>query len=270
MSAAGQEGRGGESHRRGALDQLAAVARALFGATIGYLITEDGSVHIAPETAPASTRSLVVSVAERVIALDGPTVIPDVVDTPAFSYLEASGVRFCAAAPMAASDGTVRGVVGALGPKPLGEIDELTEGLTALAGIAAQVLVRRGSGGVDLDSLLEHSSDVIVVLNDEGRLTYASPSLEALTGFAPEDVIGKYGFELVHPDERPAIVHLFARLHENPEGALPVSFRLARSDSTYLDVEAVTTSVTDESAVHGIVVNIRDVTVRRRIEETAR
>jgi diguanylate cyclase (GGDEF)-like protein/PAS domain S-box-containing protein len=118
--------------------------------------------------------------------------------------------------------------------------------------------------------LLEQSPDVVVVLDAEGRITYVSPSLESLTGLAPHEALGRYGSDLVHPDDRPAIVELFARLHETLQGPLPVSFRLTRTDSTYLDVEAVTMSVIDEATVHDIVITIRDVSLRRRIDEMVR
>ena len=50
-------------------------------------------------------------------------------------------------------------------------------------------------------AFVEHSSDMIVILNLEGIITYVNPAIESILGFKPEERIGAKGFERVHPDD---------------------------------------------------------------------
>ena len=50
-------------------------------------------------------------------------------------------------------------------------------------------------------ALVEYSSDIIVVVNLEGIITYINPSVERVLGFKAEERIGANVFELVHPDD---------------------------------------------------------------------
>src|ERR1044072_6193383 len=59
-------------------------------------------------------------------------------------------------------------------------------------------------------SLIENASDVITVLNKQGIRQYVSPSIERSIGYQPEELVGKDPFEIVHPDDAPALRELFA------------------------------------------------------------
>ena len=48
----------------------------------------------------------------------------------------------------------------------------------------------------------EHASDLIAILDLEGRTVYVSPSEEALLGYPPEELVGKVFGENVHPEDR--------------------------------------------------------------------
>src|SRR2546429_193485 len=50
-------------------------------------------------------------------------------------------------------------------------------------------------------SLIEQAMDIIAVLDPEGALRYASPSVLPLLGYVPEDLVGLSIFALVHPDD---------------------------------------------------------------------
>ena len=50
-------------------------------------------------------------------------------------------------------------------------------------------------------ALIEHSSDIIVILNLKGTITYINPAVERVLGFKAEERIGASGFELIHPDD---------------------------------------------------------------------
>ena len=50
--------------------------------------------------------------------------------------------------------------------------------------------------------LLELVSDTVIVVDRHGRLLFASRAAEPLLGFKPDELLGSYMIEHVHPDDR--------------------------------------------------------------------
>ena len=65
-------------------------------------------------------------------------------------------------------------------------------------------------------SLIEHSSDLILLLDAVGRFTYLSPSFEVTLGFPVQDWINQSGFDLVWPDDLEAARVLLGRITQTP------------------------------------------------------
>src|SRR5207237_7504246 len=53
-------------------------------------------------------------------------------------------------------------------------------------------------------SVVQNASDVVTILGADSTVVYASPAAEQVWTIAPEDLIGRQLFELVHPDDLPA------------------------------------------------------------------
>ncbi len=118
--------------------------------------------------------------------------------------------------------------------------------------------------------LITHSSDIITILDAEGRIAYESPSVEHVLGHAPDALIGTSAFEHVHPDDTEAVGAAFAALAAEPEQSVPVTFRWRHADGTWVYLEAIGTNCLDDPAIEGIIVNSRDVTNRLAAEEKLR
>lgn len=88
--------------------------------------------------------------------------------------------------------------------------------------------------------ILAHLPDVVTVHETGGRCLYASPSLEGLTGFTPQELVGHVPQELdlIHPDDITQIREEQARLRMQG-GTARVMYRLRRRDDTFLWVESV-------------------------------
>ena len=61
--------------------------------------------------------------------------------------------------------------------------------------------------------LVASSSDLIVVIDAEARLSYANPACERVLGFAPDTMLGQSMFDLVHPDDLTVVAERFACRH---------------------------------------------------------
>ncbi len=60
-------------------------------------------------------------------------------------------------------------------------------------------------------ALIEHAFDVVLLLDRDCGLLYASPSVERVLGYAPRELVGRNGLDLIHPDQCEDARSQFAR-----------------------------------------------------------
>ncbi|MDP9394590.1 MAG: EAL domain-containing protein [Actinomycetota bacterium] len=120
-------------------------------------------------------------------------------------------------------------------------------------------------------ALAAHANDVILLLDDVGRLLYASPAADRMLGGLP---IGTDTTLLVHREDRGEVREVLRRALATPGMTGPVTFRLRHGAGTYRVAEAVASNLLHDESVAGLVVTVRDVTdLTVRVEqqhETAR
>jgi PAS domain S-box-containing protein len=120
-------------------------------------------------------------------------------------------------------------------------------------------------------ALTENALDIITIVNSDGTVRYVSPSVERVLGYTRQDVIGTDGFGFVHPDDLSELMTTFAEALQKPGVALYRSeYRLRHQDGSWRIFESVRKNLLDNPAIEGIVVNARDITVRKQAEEALR
>ncbi len=116
-------------------------------------------------------------------------------------------------------------------------------------------------------SLIENASDVIMILDNNGMIRYASPPAERVLEYRPDDLVGKNTFDLVHPDDRTSVNNAFANITQNPGSAQPLEFRFQHKNGSWRILAAIAHNLLDDPVVAGVVVNYRDITKRKQAEE---
>lgn len=84
--------------------------------------------------------------------------------------------------------------------------------------------------------LLDMLPDAICVVDVEGRFLFVSEGFRRIFGYAPEEVLGRSAFELVHPDDRAATVQ---QAEQVMAGTLQLHFRnrYVHSDGHNVDIQ---------------------------------
>jgi diguanylate cyclase (GGDEF)-like protein/PAS domain S-box-containing protein len=114
-------------------------------------------------------------------------------------------------------------------------------------------------------ALVEHAQDVVTVLDVAGVIRYNSPSLTAVLGYAPGELLGRSAFDLIHPGDLPAVLDAFGSAVGNPGVTLKVEYRFLHQDGSWPVLESVGTALPDAEGM-AVLVHSRDVTSRRRAE----
>ena len=115
-------------------------------------------------------------------------------------------------------------------------------------------------------SLIENAVDYILILNEDGLITFASPAFYRQLGYNTYEITGKLIFDLVHPDD---LVELQARYNDQtgrPGFVNTVEFRLKNKKKEWRTIESFLTNLSDVPVIKGIVINARDITEKKLVE----
>jgi PAS domain S-box-containing protein len=119
-------------------------------------------------------------------------------------------------------------------------------------------------------SVVQYSSDMITIIDGDGRYRYVSPAIERVLGYSVDQLQESLSGDLVHPDEQRRYGEIMRYLMGQPNRVAASEHRLRHADGRYIAIESLGVNLLDNPAVRGIVINSRDVTRRRRVEELLR
>ncbi|HUL61845.1 MAG TPA: PAS domain S-box protein, partial [Methanocella sp.] len=119
-------------------------------------------------------------------------------------------------------------------------------------------------------SLIQNSSDIIHILDRDGRIVFDSPSSEKILGYPAGHMLGRSPFDFIHPGDRERVRDELSRVYALSNRGTPTEFRIRKADGDYLEVESVGMNLIGVPGVDGIVVNTRPVAERKRAGEALR
>jgi diguanylate cyclase (GGDEF)-like protein/PAS domain S-box-containing protein len=117
-------------------------------------------------------------------------------------------------------------------------------------------------------SMVQHSSDLITLLGADRRIVYQLPAVAAVHAYLPDALVGRLVDDLVHPDDLLAAQVQFTKAVVGGLGAsVTLECRVAHAEGQWRTVDSVITNLLDEPNVGAMVLNSRDVTERRALEQ---
>jgi PAS domain S-box-containing protein len=121
-----------------------------------------------------------------------------------------------------------------------------------------------------LRQITDNIQDLLLLLDENLVIKFASASYKSVTGFAPSEVIGKRAYDFVHPDDLPKILEVTKKaFKENTVGRFEA--RVRRADGSYVFLEGIGKPLVDENGdITGAILTSRDITERKKMEQTLR
>ena len=115
-------------------------------------------------------------------------------------------------------------------------------------------------------TLVEKSSDIFVLLNGAGFLSYVSPSITSQLGYTPEQLLGAHVFVLFHPDDLPKLQQALQDVVAIPDHSASGEYRLLHQDGTWKWFEGYGINLLHNPDVKAIVGTFRDISQRKAME----
>jgi PAS domain S-box-containing protein len=119
-------------------------------------------------------------------------------------------------------------------------------------------------------ALVQNASDLITLMAADGTILYQSPSIERILGYAPQQYIGRSVFDWMHPEDVLETQRQFYSLIHNPTSVVIVEYRWRHANGSWVYLESIGSNQLDNLNVRGIVVNTRNISDRKKIEEALR
>jgi len=116
-------------------------------------------------------------------------------------------------------------------------------------------------------ALVENSYDSLSLIDQTGKVTYVSHSLERMIGYSANDLMSMDRLVHVHPDDVQKSKDSFEESKKNPSKPISLQLRIKRKDGSWIWIDLVRTNLLADENVRGIVCNIRNITAEKDAEE---
>lgn len=117
-------------------------------------------------------------------------------------------------------------------------------------------------------SLVQNSSDLITIIDFDGKILYESPAIKNVLGYEIEELEGTQSFTILHPEDEQKRREIIKKILAEPGLTINEILRFKDKKGIWHYVETVNTLIEDESNnLKGILVNSRDITKRKQDEE---
>lgn len=112
----------------------------------------------------------------------------------------------------------------------------------------------------------QESADIICIEDTQDRILDINPAVERILGYTPQELIGKLGFDFVHPEDRASVMTAFGELAHQPYTSHRVEYRFRHKNGSWRYLQSTGANLLYHPSVQGIVVYSRDITDQKEQE----
>lgn len=135
----------------------------------------------------------------------------------------------------------------------------------ALERIALSDEINRRNNEAYFRTLVHNTADVILIINDDNQIRYSSPS--SVTVFGREALTGVGLLHMIHPDDRDLAAEVLELARSGRDADVNADWKVLDAQDRPVQVEASCRDLRADRTVRGLVLTLRDVTERRRLEQ---
>jgi len=115
--------------------------------------------------------------------------------------------------------------------------------------------------------MIENSTDVITVIDSEGRICFHSPSTQRILGYPADELMGRNAFDFVAPEDVSKVGAGIRRAWTGSTEPMPVEYRIRHRDGSWRIFQSIGRGMTDSTGRQQVVINSRDLTETRKLEQ---
>ncbi len=116
-------------------------------------------------------------------------------------------------------------------------------------------------------ALIENSSDGLIIVDALGSTLDISPSAQRILGYSREVFMAMDGFEPIHPLHKQLVAELLLGLVKEADATSTIEYLYKKKDGQYTWIESTFHNQMHEPVVNAIVINFRDISERKAVEE---
>ena len=116
-------------------------------------------------------------------------------------------------------------------------------------------------------ALVENASDIIRILDHEGRIVFDTAASSRDLGYPPGYTIGRHPFEFIHPDDLVMVKKKLSGVYTKTNTGVSSEFRIRRANGSYTWVESLGKNLIGVPGVDGVVITTRFIDDRKKAEE---
>ena len=116
-------------------------------------------------------------------------------------------------------------------------------------------------------ALVEYSSDIIRILDREGRIVFDTTASERLLSYPPGYTIGRSPMEFIHPDDLGMVKQELSKVYTSTNTGILTKFRIRKADGSYSWVESSGKNLIGVPGIDGVVINTRFIDDRKKAED---
>ncbi|WP_142214921.1 aminotransferase class I/II-fold pyridoxal phosphate-dependent enzyme [Streptomyces sp. SLBN-118] len=135
----------------------------------------------------------------------------------------------------------------------------------AVERVALDKEVNRRNSEAYFRTLVHNASDVILILDDDNTIKYASPSAEGM--FRRSPLYGVRLGDLVADQDSERAMESLARMRTEDDLDSRDDWQVLQQGGALIDVEVRCSNLRHDQTVHGLVLTLRDVTEQRKLEQ---
>ena len=117
------------------------------------------------------------------------------------------------------------------------------------------------------EALVQHSSDVVTIVDVDASVLYQSESVHRVLGYTPDEVVERPLTELLDDDSAARLLETLEQVSAEPYSMRVLELSVHHRDGHRCQVEMTITNLLENPSVRGLVLNTRDISEQKALED---